>query len=112
MAQSIGASPTWLKSEDRTAARRTPAKVPTWHCQAWCFHQTRSCRDFAASYIFGNRIQRIQRAHFIRTHFAAVDYYPVIKADDCVAAGACMSPRKHRMKETCNGATQHGPAKA
>jgi hypothetical protein len=67
---------------------------------------------FAASYIFSNRIQRIQRAHFICTLFAAVDYHPIMKADDSVAAGACMSPWKHRMKKTCNGAAQHGPAKA
>src|SRR6266700_5601785 len=75
-------------------------------------HWLNPCSDSAASYIFGNRIQRIQRSHFIRTHFAAVDNHPVIKANDCVAAGASMSPREHRMKEACNGAAQHGPAKA
>jgi hypothetical protein len=75
------------------------------HLRGWTWKR-------AASYIFGNRIQRIQRAHFIGTHFAAVDYHPVIKANDSVAAGTCMSPRKHRVKETCNGAAQHGPAKA
>jgi hypothetical protein len=36
----------------------------------------------------------------IRTHFASIDYHPIIKAEDSVAGGACMSPRKHRMQKT------------
>jgi hypothetical protein len=70
-----------------------------------------TCRHSAASYVFGNGIQRTQRAHFVRTHFAAIDHHPVMKADDGLAAGARVSPWKYCMKKTGHGAAQHGPAK-
>jgi len=54
------------------------------------------------SYVLGDGIRWVRGPHFIGALFSAIGHHLTMKADNRLAAGALVGPRKGRMSEARN----------